>query len=131
VIGAGTLDILPHDGAVAVTPLAVCGSTHRESYFDIVMVGICGGGAGAGGGDCAEGGVGVVLEGGGCPSPDAPTAVQKSIEYRELRAPADLLVEKIVEHMEIELCLAFSRRQMLPYVIEHAAHVCEVDVRVD
>jgi H+/gluconate symporter-like permease len=40
-IGAGTLDILPHNGAV-VTLLAVCGSTHRESYFDIVMVGIIG-----------------------------------------------------------------------------------------
>jgi H+/gluconate symporter-like permease len=39
VIGAGTLDILPHNGAV-VTLLAVCGTTHRESYFDIVMVGI-------------------------------------------------------------------------------------------
>lgn len=41
VIGAGTLDGLPHNGAV-VTLLAVCGSTHRESYFDIVMVGIVG-----------------------------------------------------------------------------------------
>ena len=39
VIGSGTLDILPHNGAV-VTVLAVCGSTHGESYFDIVMVGI-------------------------------------------------------------------------------------------
>jgi len=39
VIGAGTLDILPHNGAV-VTLLAVCGATHRESYFDIIMVGI-------------------------------------------------------------------------------------------
>ena len=39
VIGSGTLDILPHNGAV-VTLLAVCGTTHRESYFDIVMVGI-------------------------------------------------------------------------------------------
>jgi H+/gluconate symporter-like permease len=39
VIGAGTLDSLPHNGAV-VTLLAVCGSTHKESYFDIVMVGI-------------------------------------------------------------------------------------------
>jgi Mg2+/citrate symporter len=38
-IGSGTLDSLPHNGAV-VTLLAVCGSTHRESYFDIVMVGI-------------------------------------------------------------------------------------------
>jgi H+/gluconate symporter-like permease len=41
VIGSGTLDILPHNGAV-VTLLAVCGSTHRESYLDIVMVGIIG-----------------------------------------------------------------------------------------
>jgi H+/gluconate symporter-like permease len=41
VIGAGTLDSLPHNGAV-VTLLAVCGSTHGESYFDIVMVGIVG-----------------------------------------------------------------------------------------
>jgi H+/gluconate symporter-like permease len=39
VIGAGTLDMLPHNGAV-VTVLAVCGATHRESYIDIVMVGI-------------------------------------------------------------------------------------------
>lgn len=36
VIGAGTLDSLPHNGAV-VTLLAVCGSTHRQSYMDIVM----------------------------------------------------------------------------------------------
>jgi H+/gluconate symporter-like permease len=41
VIGSGTLDILPHNGAV-VTLLAICGSTHRESYFDVVMVGIVG-----------------------------------------------------------------------------------------
>jgi H+/gluconate symporter-like permease len=39
VIGAGTLDSLPHNGAV-VTLLAVCGCTHKESYLDIVMVGI-------------------------------------------------------------------------------------------
>jgi H+/gluconate symporter-like permease len=39
VIGSGTLDSLPHNGAV-VTLLAVCGSTHRASYRDIVMVGI-------------------------------------------------------------------------------------------
>jgi len=32
---------LPHDGAV-VTLLAVCGVSHRESYFDIVMVAIVG-----------------------------------------------------------------------------------------
>jgi H+/gluconate symporter-like permease len=41
VIGAGTLDSLPHNGAV-VTLLAVCGSTHGKSYFDIVMAGIVG-----------------------------------------------------------------------------------------
>jgi H+/gluconate symporter-like permease len=40
-IGSGTLDSLPHNGAV-VTLIAVCGSTHRESYLDIVMVGIVG-----------------------------------------------------------------------------------------
>jgi H+/gluconate symporter-like permease len=39
VIGAGTLDSLPHNGAV-VTLLAVCGSTHADSYLDIVMAGI-------------------------------------------------------------------------------------------
>ena len=41
VIGSGTLDTLPHNGAV-VTLLAICGSTHRESYRDIVMAGIIG-----------------------------------------------------------------------------------------
>jgi H+/gluconate symporter-like permease len=41
VIGAGTLDSLPHNGAV-VTLLAVCGSSHGESYRDIVIVGIVG-----------------------------------------------------------------------------------------
>ncbi len=41
VIGAGTLDSLPHNGAV-VTLLALCGLTHREAYFDIVMVAIVG-----------------------------------------------------------------------------------------
>jgi H+/gluconate symporter-like permease len=41
VVGSGTLDSLPHNGAV-ITLLAVCGSTHRESYRDIVMVGIVG-----------------------------------------------------------------------------------------
>jgi len=41
VIGSGTLDSLPHNGAV-VTLLTVCGSTHRDSYFDIVMVAIVG-----------------------------------------------------------------------------------------
>jgi H+/gluconate symporter-like permease len=41
VIGAGTLDSLPHNGAV-VTLLAVCGSKHRDSYGDIVMAAIVG-----------------------------------------------------------------------------------------
>jgi H+/gluconate symporter-like permease len=41
VIGAGTLDSLPHNGAV-VTLLAVCGCTHRESYLDIVMAAVVG-----------------------------------------------------------------------------------------
>ncbi len=41
VIGSGTLDSLPHNGAV-VTLLAVCGCKHRESYFDMVMSGIVG-----------------------------------------------------------------------------------------
>ncbi|MBK5960391.1 hypothetical protein CCR97_19640, partial [Rhodoplanes elegans] len=41
VIGAGTLDSLPHNGAV-VTLLAVCGTTHREGYLDIVMVAVVG-----------------------------------------------------------------------------------------
>jgi H+/gluconate symporter-like permease len=41
VMSADTLDSLPQNGAV-VTLLAVCGSTHRESYFDIVMAAIVG-----------------------------------------------------------------------------------------
>ena len=41
VIGSGTLDSLPHNGAV-VTLLAVCGATHRESYRDVFMVAIVG-----------------------------------------------------------------------------------------
>ena len=40
-ISAGTLDSLPHNGAV-VSLLAVCGLSHRESYFDMVIVGIIG-----------------------------------------------------------------------------------------
>ncbi len=40
-IGAGTLDSLPHNGAV-VTLLAVCRSSHRESYFHIAMTAIVG-----------------------------------------------------------------------------------------
>lgn len=38
-IGAGTLDILPHNGAV-VTLLALCGVSHRQSYLDIAISGI-------------------------------------------------------------------------------------------
>jgi H+/gluconate symporter-like permease len=41
VIGAGTLDSLPHNGAV-VTLLAVCGATHKEAYSDVVMTAIVG-----------------------------------------------------------------------------------------
>jgi H+/gluconate symporter-like permease len=41
VIGSGTLDSLPHNGAV-VTLLALCGLSHRQSYLDIVMVAIVG-----------------------------------------------------------------------------------------
>ena len=36
-----TLDSLPHNGAV-VTLLAVCGVSHRQSYFNIFMVAIVG-----------------------------------------------------------------------------------------
>jgi len=41
VMSAGTLDSLPQNGAV-VTVLSVCGTTHSESYFDIVMAAIVG-----------------------------------------------------------------------------------------
>jgi H+/gluconate symporter-like permease len=41
VIGSGTLDTLPHNGAI-VTLLAICGSTHRESYRDIIFAGMVG-----------------------------------------------------------------------------------------
>jgi H+/gluconate symporter-like permease len=40
-LSAGTLDSLPHNGAV-VSLLAVCGLTHRDSYRDMAMVGIGG-----------------------------------------------------------------------------------------
>jgi H+/gluconate symporter-like permease len=39
VIGAGTLDSLPHNGAV-VTLLSVCGVSHKDGYLDIVMAAI-------------------------------------------------------------------------------------------
>lgn len=41
VIGSGTLDSLPHNGAV-VTLLSVCGCTHTSSYKDLFMVAIVG-----------------------------------------------------------------------------------------
>lgn len=41
VIGSGTLDSLPHNGAV-VTLLSVCGVTHKEGYLDIVMTAVVG-----------------------------------------------------------------------------------------
>jgi len=41
VLSAGTLDSLPHNGAV-VTLLSVCGVSHHESYFDLFMVAIVG-----------------------------------------------------------------------------------------
>jgi H+/gluconate symporter-like permease len=40
-LSAGTLDSLPHNGAV-VSLLAVCGLTHRQSYLDMAIVGILG-----------------------------------------------------------------------------------------
>ncbi|WP_372012948.1 GntP family permease [Pseudoxanthomonas sp. 10H] len=41
VIGSGTLDSLPHNGAV-ITLLAVCGCSHRQSYRDIAVAAIAG-----------------------------------------------------------------------------------------
>ena len=41
VMSAGTLDSLPQNGAV-VTMLSVCGTTHSQSYLDIVMAAIVG-----------------------------------------------------------------------------------------
>ena len=41
VIGARTLDSLPHNGAV-VTLLSVCGSTHKDAYKDVFIVAIVG-----------------------------------------------------------------------------------------
>ena len=60
VMSAGTLDSLPHNGAV-VTLLAVCGVTHRESYFDIFMVAIVGSTDRARGCDRARFGARIVL----------------------------------------------------------------------
>ena len=39
VVACSGLDTLPHNGAV-ITLLAVCGLSHRESYFDIFMVSV-------------------------------------------------------------------------------------------
>lgn len=39
VIGAGTLDALPHNGAV-VSLLAVCGTDHRRSYMDLFITSV-------------------------------------------------------------------------------------------
>ncbi len=41
VISSGTLDSLPHNGAV-VTLLSVCGSNHGEAYKDVFVVAIGG-----------------------------------------------------------------------------------------
>ena len=41
VMSAGTLDSLPHNGAV-VTLLAVCGVSHRDAYMDLFVVAILG-----------------------------------------------------------------------------------------
>jgi H+/gluconate symporter-like permease len=41
VLSAGTLDSLPHNGAV-VTLLSVCRVSHRKGYFDLFMVAIVG-----------------------------------------------------------------------------------------
>jgi H+/gluconate symporter-like permease len=37
-LGSAAMDILPHNGAV-ITLLAICGLTHKESYYDLFMVG--------------------------------------------------------------------------------------------
>jgi H+/gluconate symporter-like permease len=41
VIGSGTLDTLPHNGAI-VALLSLCGSNHKESYLDIALAGMVG-----------------------------------------------------------------------------------------
>jgi H+/gluconate symporter-like permease len=40
-VASGSLDALPHNGAV-ITLLAVCQLSHRESYLDIFMTSIAG-----------------------------------------------------------------------------------------
>ncbi|MBK6613595.1 GntP family permease [Ottowia sp.] len=37
-MGSAAMDILPHNGAV-ITLLAICGLTHKQSYFDLFVVG--------------------------------------------------------------------------------------------
>lgn len=37
-MGSAALEILPHNGAV-ITLLTICGLTHKESYFDLFIVG--------------------------------------------------------------------------------------------
>lgn len=38
-LASGGLDSLPHNGAI-ITLLAICGLTHKESYFDMFVVGV-------------------------------------------------------------------------------------------
>jgi H+/gluconate symporter-like permease len=40
-MASGGMDILPHNGAV-ITLLSICGLNHRESYFDLFVVGSIG-----------------------------------------------------------------------------------------
>ena len=40
-LASGGMDILPHNGAV-ITLLSICGLTHRDSYFDLFVVGSIG-----------------------------------------------------------------------------------------
>ena len=77
-IAAGTLDSLPHNGAV-VSLLAVCGLTHRESYFDIVIVAIVGAILAPAGRHPARLHVRVVLN---RPSPSLPTAALQAAALR-------------------------------------------------
>lgn len=39
-MASGGMDTLPHNGAI-ITVLAVCGLTHKQSYFDIFAVTVC------------------------------------------------------------------------------------------
>lgn len=38
-LASGGLDSLPHNGAI-ITLLAICGLTHKESYFDMFVIGV-------------------------------------------------------------------------------------------